>query len=285
MSCSAMRTRNLRALRRRNMSYLRPHFMFEESRENSASFALQLMAEMGHATLKSCDVVISIGGDGMMLHALSASLGKPVFAVTPPDSNSNGFWTHHDIANAEQLRQKLAVAEAILLTPLKADIHFTNGKNRLCYAFNDVAIERASGQSVLINLSAESESQTIGPRRIMGDGFNFSTALGSTGTNRSYHGPIVDIHNDVVIMVGKGIYDPPAMAPMVVRAGDMSFHADFASVAHKRPVRIDYDGLSIAKDNDGSLIDGLVVSAAPEKATSLLLTSSPSAKAFGAMMG
>ncbi len=269
------------------MSYTRPHFVFEDTKSYSADFAHILIAEMGQATLQDCDVVISIGGDGMLLHNLATAQDKPVYAITPPGSNSNGFWTDHDVRSAQDLKAKLASATLLHMTPLKADIHFTNGNSTICRAFNDVAIERASGQSVLINLSAECNGQKIaGPYRILGDGFIFSTAMGSTGTNRSYQGPIADIRNDVMIMTGKGVYEPRGMVPMILNGTEnITLHADFASVAHKRPVRIDYDGSFIERDKDGSPIDGLVVSADHSHTAKLLINIQPVAKTFSAMMG
>lgn len=265
------------------MKFKNPHFIFEASKQESAGFAAQLIAAFGQAAPENADIIISVGGDGLLLQALRQANGIPVYGITPPGSNSRGFWTDHDVDSPQKLDNKLSSAETIFLAPLCADIAFANGKHMLQYAFNDVAIERASGQSALIHLTAQFQSAVAGPYRIMGDGFVFSTALGSTGTNRAYNGPVIDIHNNVMILTGKGIYEPRGMTPMVATADHSVFHLTFGSVAHKRPVRIDYDGHSVQQDN-GSPIESLTVFVAHDKAAKLLVTSEPGIRAFSGMM-
>ena len=265
------------------MAYKKLHFLYEKDKEPNNSFAQNLIDELGQTPLKDADAIISVGGDGLLLQALKSAKGVPVFSITPPESNSRGFWSNHGISSAKDLTEKLKHAEPIPLTALKAKIKFANGNETVKHAFNDIAIERTSGQAVLLNLTATFSKESIGPVRIMGDGFVFSTAMGSTGTSHSYGGPATDIHNDVIILTGKGVYEPRGIAPVVSNAEKTSFQITFGSVAHKRPVRIDYDGHSIAKDSDGSPIEELEVSADPSYAGCLLVTDEPSEKAFRAL--
>lgn len=267
------------------MSFKHLHFMYVDGKEPDTSFAKALIAELGQSPAGVADAIISVGGDGLLLRALRQSEGKPVFGVWPPGSNSRGFWTDHSVTDAKSLLKKLEAAEAISIAPLETCIEFTNGQKVIRHAFNDVAIERASGQSVVISLSAEFGNTLAGPVRVMGDGFVFSTALGSTGTNRSYGGPVVDVHSNVIILVGKGIYEPRGgLAPMVAQGGRTIFHTDFHSVESKRPVRIDYDGLSVERDMDGSPIRGIDVQTAPDVTARLLVTGEPGLRSFGAMV-
>ncbi|MDD9899819.1 MAG: hypothetical protein OXT65_02440, partial [Alphaproteobacteria bacterium] len=216
------------------------HFIFEKHREPYNSFAQTMISALGQTEADKADVVVTVGGDGLLLQALRDVRGKPIYGITPPGAPSKGFWTDHSVKTPKDLLRNLERAEDIALTPLRAEITFANGNKRICHAFNDVAIERKSGQSVLMNFTADFSGNETGPHRIMGDGLLFSTAMGSTAASRSYGGPAVDIHNDVIILTGKGIYEPRGIAPIVTHADSSHFHVGFGDAASKRPVRIAY---------------------------------------------
>lgn len=262
------------------------HFLHDPRKPESQDLAMSLMGAFGQVPADDAEIIVTVGGDGLLLEGLRLAQGKRVYGLTPQTSNSRGFWTDHSVATPDDLLRCVAQSHQVELLPLQADIHFMNGNMISKLAFNDVAIERATGQSALLNLSVHFAKQAMGdPVRIMGDGFVFSTALGSTGTCRSYGGPAIDITNNVIIMVGKGIFEPRGISPVVTNAARTEFLVNFASVASKRPVRIDYDGLSIGQDSDGSLISGLRIAAAPKEcAAHLLLTTEPGQRALMAMV-
>lgn len=268
------------------MTFQHPHFLCHTSDAKSieATFTASLIESLGQTPRDKADVIVTVGGDGLLMKTMAEAGGLPVYGLTPPGSNSRGFWTEHDVRDGTSLMQHLEQAETVLLKPLDAAITFTNGNLRHVYAFNDVSIERSTAQATIMNITAEFSKVSAGPFRIMGDGFVFSTALGSTGTNRSYHGPVVDIHNDVIITTGKGICQPTGIMAPLVALGDSVFSIAFASVATKRPVRIDCDGMSVSQDADGSRVSGLTVSLSAEKAVRMLTTKGPGLRAFLAMM-
>lgn len=251
------------------------HFLYETDKEPGTSFARHLIEKLGQAAHENADTIVSVGGDGLLLKALRASPGKKVFGITPPGSNSRGFWTDHDVRDADGLLKAISKAQVVRLAPLRAEIRFAGGGSRTVRAFSDVAVERESGQSALIDLRASFTRAVLGPFRIMGDGFVFATALGSTGSTRSYGGPAIDIRNNVIIMTGKGIYHPRGIAPVVADAAGTVFSVDFVSATGKRPVRIDYDGLSVKKGEDGSPVTGLDVAADESAAVDFLVTKDP----------
>lgn len=266
------------------MTHKKIHFVFEKHKEPNAGFAKKLIAELGQNNLKDADVVVTVGGDGLLLQALGASKGKPIYAIKPPTSNSMGFWTDDGVGNAEMLLRNLKKAKTVTLLPLKADIQFTNKQRIIRHAFNSLAIERDSGQAAFINLTAQFKHAFDGPHLISGDGLIFSTALGSTGMNRSYGGPSIDIENNVIILTGKGIYRPAGATPVVVNAENVSYIMDFTSVAHKRPIRIDCDGLSVKTDDDGCPIESVKISVDTTKSAKLLITTDPRLRTFSSLI-
>jgi NAD kinase len=258
------------------------HFMFEPGKEPAASFAQGLIGTLGQYALNEADVIVCVGGDGLLLRALplSQDSGKPVYGITPPTSNSRGFWMEHGVNNATELLAKLAAAESIPLRPIETTVTFTNGKSAVARAFTDVAIERNSGQAALMNLTATFNGKSVGPFRIMGDGFIFATAFGSTGLSRSYNGPSVNVRNNVMVLTGKGTYEPRGTVPIVSDAKGTVFSIHFGSAAGKRPLRIDYDGLTI-KQEPQDIIESMTVRVPEDKAPAqLLVTSEPALKAF-----
>lgn len=272
-----------------------PRFRFEHEPGTQKPDVLEMFAKMtaalGQATAEEAEYKVSIGGDGMMLDTLSKANGTPVLPLTPQDSNSTGFWTYHDIDTPEDLEQRVATAQKITLKPLKAEIEFENGTKRILYAFNDVAFVTDSGQSLIINIRPELDKDDArAPQaelpltRLMGDGMLFSTALGSTGTNRSNGGPIIDLCENVIIATGKLIGSPMhGISPFVCDGNRTSFYMTFTSAACKRPVRVDYDGKALSGDDTGSPVVAARVSVANDRAETLLVGQDPILRVFRAL--
>jgi NAD+ kinase len=267
------------------MKYQHLHFMYVPGKEQVTSrFAQKLIKAFGQTPIEEADAIITVGGDGLVLQALRQAGDKPVYGITAEGSASRGFWTDHDVNTPEKLIENLEKAEVVLLAPLKAEITFANGKKTIRHAFNEVAAGNASGQAIKMDVVAKFSETASEHVAITGDGLIFSTALGSTGTSRAYNGPAVDIHNDVITLAGKGIYEPKGMATAVFEGSHTVFEAHFKDAVSKRPVRIDFDGLYVLKDESGSPITALTVSSAHDKAAKLLVTKSPGLRAFTSMV-
>lgn len=262
------------------MPFQNIHFFYDAKtdKQDVLELARELTASFGQAPLHKADLVVSIGGDGTMLQALQKARKTPVLGLTPATSNSTGFWTEHSIRSAADLRERLMQTAVIPLIPVRADITFENGRHRVIHAFNDVSVSAQSAQAIITNLSAEFSPENRDqpnpyemPQRVMGDGLIFSTAIGSTGTNKSYYGPVAPLHETVLILTGKGVYAPEnGIGSLVLRGTDNKFAMDFVSSAKKRPLRIDYDGHNVFAGKDGSPIVAMNVRLAAEKTAYLL---------------
>ncbi len=259
------------------------HFSFEPGKPEIKAFARSLINDLGQAPLKKADIIVTIGGDGSLLHAFpKLNDQQKIFGMVPPNSNSRGFWTNRDITNTEELLNALEKAKNYTVQPLKAKIFKEQGKPSIISAFNEVAPGEFSGQAMLINLTIHAPNRTIGPIRIMGDGLIMATPFGSTAVNRTYGGSAIDIRNAGISVVGKGIYEPANGFPPTVATDETRFEFEFLS-PQKRPVRILYDGKSIISDRDNP-ITRMIVEKDPANAVQLMLTEGPSTRAFSAMM-
>lgn len=265
------------------MNYSKFHFIYEEKKPESVELAEKLISHFGQSALKDCEAVVTIGGDGSLINGFQIAQGKPVYGLTPAISNSNGFWTDHDVDSVESFVEHLGRARVVPLNPIQADIEFDNGNRKTIYAVNEVAIERTSGQAAFFKLSVHFNGVSSPQYEIKGDGMVFSSSFGSTGTSRSYHGPVVEINTPSLTLTPKGVCDPlGGMAHYVASGKDTSFCITFISAASKRPIRIDYDGGSVTTDKDGSSISKMAVSLVKdsERTVNFLTTKNPALKGF-----
>lgn len=258
------------------------HFIYNEDKQDCVDLAHSLIADIGQTPKEEANIIVTVGGDGLALYGLRRAEGSIIYPITPPTSNSHGFWTDHSVRNSRDLLKQIENSTAFSITPLKVQINFSDKTSDIRHAFNDVSIERSSGQAALMFISACFNDISEEPVRVMGDGFIFSTAMGSTGSNRSYGGPMIDITNNVMILTGKGIF-PNHFPSVVVNAERTSFHVEFGSVTGKRPVRIDYDGLSKEFSENGAKIVSIDVCMDEDNKASILLPSEPGLRALSAL--
>lgn len=274
------------------MSNLSIHFSYEPPDQNRAgtvqvaNFAQTLINDFGQVDFDDADTVITVGGDGSLLHAFGhACKGQRFFGLVPPSSNSRGFWTNHGIKDSQMLDDALNAAEGFKINPLKAEITFADKSTRLVHAFNEVWPSENSGQSMLAHLTIEYPNTTIGPLRMMGDGLIIATPFGSTAANSAYDGSKVNIRNNVLVMTGQGLTvqapddagkrDPVRFSP-VVEPDDTIVHLDFSS-SDKRPVRLKYDGKVIASDTHNPF-SKLIIEKAHDRDVELLLMDDPATR-------
>ncbi len=277
------------------------HFIYDASKQPDTDFAAELIAAFGQSNLAAAQYVVTIGGDGTLLHALHQAAGKKVIGLVPPGSNSCGFWTNKSISNATALVSVLASAKSYSIKPLQADIIFADGTSTMRQAYNDVSISRMpqkpsdglrssynlppedlSLQSVLLNLSVIFAEATLGPYRIMGTGLVFATPLGSTAMNKSYGGPPIVIRNEAIVVTGMGISEPKGGFNSIVNNDDTAFTVDVLS-QKKRPVIVSFDSFGLTANASGSPVSSVSIHSAQSGAVNLVLTDDPGTRAWASM--
>jgi NAD+ kinase len=265
------------------MAYKKLHFLFDPKKPESKAFAKKLIKFYGQEKPAQAEAIICIGGDGLLLQGLKGAAGKPVFGLTPPGSNSNGFWTAHGIRSPKALPGHLKAAESVPLNPIEGDIRFCDGAHRKIHAFGDIVVRPGKGQAVIMNLTAHFNRETLGPLRLIGDGMIFSTPLGSTGHSRSYGAPAVDLHADALVATPLGFYEPSNAPPIVSQASRTVLDIEFVSAGRKRPVAVSCDGRLVSTRGHGSIM-AISIRSAPEKSVPLLVAGEASVKAYAALV-
>lgn len=137
--------------------------------------------------VKNCDVIITIGGDGTIIHMArhAAEYNKPLLGI---NFGRVGFVANMEPNELDKLSQLLTgnyFCENRML--LKITV-VNNNKTSILYAINDAVISRGS-LSRMMDLSVSVNDKKTCDYRA--DGLIFSTPTGSTAYSLSAGGPVI----------------------------------------------------------------------------------------------
>jgi NAD+ kinase len=151
---------------------------------------------------EQCDVIVALGGDGMMLHTIhnTLPLGKPIFGM---NCGTVGFLMND--YRLEDLPERIAAAQAIHLSPLTMEAQMEDGSEERGIAFNEVAVTRHSGQSANLRIRVDGIDRLD---KFVGDGLIVSTAAGSTAYNLSAHGPVIPLESNLIALTPVSPFRP-----------------------------------------------------------------------------
>jgi NAD+ kinase len=133
------------------------------------------------------DVIVALGGDGLMLQTIHKTYkkGLPIFGM---NYGSVGFLMNEYSPN--HLLERLDIAEAQAIHPLKMKVKTRGGKASTALAFNEVSMLRETRQAAKIRIEIDG---IVRLDELICDGILLSTPAGSTAYNLSVHGPILPI--------------------------------------------------------------------------------------------
>ncbi len=154
----------------------------------------KLAARYGDAPKDKAEVLVALGGDGLMLRAMHEMAGSniPVFGM---NRGSVGFLLND--YREEGLIERLRKAQKFELHPLRMKTTDMNGKTTEAIAFNEVSLLRETRQTAKLEIMVDSISRM--PELIC-DGVLVSTPAGSTAYNLSAHGPIIPLGAQTLAM-------------------------------------------------------------------------------------
>ena len=149
--------------------------------------AQQLRQQYGHYALPEADIVVALGGDGLMLQTLHRvmTLGKPVYGM---NFGSVGFMMNPFVVDG--LGERLEAAQRTVIYPLSMTAIDVNGETHRALAFNEVSLFRSTYQAAKIQIIVDGATRL---EELICDGVLLSTPVGSTAYNLSAHGPILPI--------------------------------------------------------------------------------------------
>ncbi|HET6378254.1 MAG TPA: NAD kinase [Methylocella sp.] len=145
------------------------------------------IARFGETDPESADVVVALGGDGLMLQTLHRFMGKnkPIYGMK---QGSVGFLMNE--FHGPDLEERLDRAEASIVHPLLMEVTTKEGQIVQARAINEVSMLRQSYQAAKMRISIDGKER-LG--ELIADGLIVATPVGSTAYNLSAHGPILPL--------------------------------------------------------------------------------------------
>jgi NAD+ kinase len=166
--------------------YDRIAFVASQSPE-AAEACTRLVARYGNCEPAAADVVVALGGDGLMLQTLRTLMrsGKPIYGM---HRGTVGFLMNE--FNEDDLKERLAAAEPTVIHPLVMRARDRAGQTHEHYAINEVSVYRQTYQAARLRILIDGKERL---RELVADGVMVATPAGSTAYNLSVQGPIIPI--------------------------------------------------------------------------------------------
>lgn len=168
---------------------------FVASAADDACAALSVLtARYGDVPFEEADVIVALGGDGMMLQTLHESMGRrtPIYGM---NRGSVGFLMNE--YREEDLLERIAAAERTVIHPLTMRARDREGRMHVSKAINEVALWRQSYQAAKFRIEVDGKSRMA---ELVCDGVLVATPAGSTAYNLSAHGPLLPLNSPLLAM-------------------------------------------------------------------------------------
>ncbi len=164
--------------------------------------AAELRARYGEVPRADADVLVALGGDGLMLDALHATMStrQPIYGM---NRGSVGFLTNE--YRLDGLQERLAAATTETIHPLLATVTDVAGKTHSARAINEVSLLRQSYQAAKLRITIDGHVRLA---ELSCDGVLVATPAGSTAYNLSAHGPILPINAPLLALTPISAFRP-----------------------------------------------------------------------------
>jgi NAD+ kinase len=175
------------------LSFQRIHFVAspvgiaEEARQ-------RLIAAHRQSPVEEADVIVALGGDGLMLQTLHRFMDAhiPIYGM---NRGSVGFLMNE--YREEGLPERLSRAKSNMIHPLRMRATLKDGSTAKALAINEVSLYRLTHQAARLRVSVDGE---IRLEELVADGVLVATPAGSTAYNLSVHGPILPINASLLAL-------------------------------------------------------------------------------------
>ena len=146
-----------------------------------------LVALYGSVPPEEADVIVALGGDGLMLQTLHRTIKapKPIYGM---NRGSVGFLMNE--YSEHNLPERLAAALPSIIHPLIMRAADVRGIETTARAINEVSLLRQTYQAAKLRIEVDSATRL---NEIIADGMLVATPAGSTAYNLSANGPILPL--------------------------------------------------------------------------------------------
>ena len=165
------------------------HIAFVASHTPEAREAYgRLEKRYGNADPAKADVIVALGGDGLILQTLHKFMnsGKPIYGM---HRGTVGFLMNEFVE--ESLTERLSNAHITVIHPLVMQARDAQGRTHEHRAINEVSLFRQSAQAAHLRIMIDGQERLA---ELISDGVLVATPAGSTAYNLSAQGPIIPIN-------------------------------------------------------------------------------------------
>ncbi len=183
------------------MKYRRIAFVASSAPEAQEALA-ELSARYGNGDPDKADVIVALGGDGLMLETLHRHIKRrvPIYGM---NCGTVGFLMNE--YSADGLCDRLENAVPTVVHPLEMIAIDVTGGEVSALAINEVSLLRETRQAAKIRISVDG---VVRMPELICDGVLVATAAGSSAYNLSAHGPILPIGSDLLALTPISAFRP-----------------------------------------------------------------------------
>lgn len=218
------------------MAAMKMHFI-SSSTETASTAADVLSARYGHHPIREAEVIVALGGDGLMLSVMHQNRGVPVYGM---NRGTIGFLMNS--YSEDNLLARILEAEETVVNPLAMTAGTTDGHEHCALAINEVSLLRAGPQAARLRVSVNGK---VRMQELVCDGIILCTPAGSTAYNYSANGPILPLGTDVLAMTAIAAFRPRRWRGAILPK-DATVRFDILD-PDKRPVMADADSRGVDK--------------------------------------
>lgn len=217
------------------MAPMKMHFI--SSGTDGADAALRVLeSRYGMTPIDQAEVIVALGGDGLMLSVMHRGNDLPVYGM---NRGTVGFlMNEYDAVN---LPERIAAAEETVINPLSMTAEATSGEIYRGLAINEVSMLRAGSQAGRLRITINGRVRL---EELVCDGVILSTPAGSTAYNYSANGPILPIGSDVLALTPIAAFRPRRWRGAILpKSATVRFEV---LEPEKRPVMADADSRGVS---------------------------------------
>jgi NAD+ kinase len=232
------------------MRFKKPSFAASSAPEAQAALK-ELTKRYGNAKADA-DVIVALGGDGLMLATVHKNhkRGVPIYGM---NCGSVGFLMNEYSAN--DFLERLDITEAQAIHPLRMKVKTASGKSQTALAFNEVSMLRETRQAAKLRISIDG---IVRLEELICDGLLLSTPAGSTAYNLSVNGPILPIDAALLALTPISAFRPRRWrGALLPRSAKVVFEV---LEADKRPVSAVADHTEVREVTEVSVAEDTSVS-------------------------
>jgi NAD+ kinase len=169
-----------------------------EAREACA----ELQKRYGGANPAEADVIVALGGDGLMLQTLHKFMnsGKPIYGM---HRGTVGFLMNEFVVDG--LIERITAAHTTVIHPLAMHAFDIDGKSYERRAINEVSLFRQSAQAAHLRILVDGQERLA---ELVADGVLVATPAGSTAYNLSVQGTIIPINASLLALTAISPFRP-----------------------------------------------------------------------------